>query len=183
MTKTLAVLAALAALPALAQNTRPEPRPVSESSVIHVKGVIEALNPDTREITVKIDGEPHTFAVKKDVKRFGELKVGDTLEADYHEAVLMEVRKPGASAPKPASGGETVRVAGLGTRPSGALVQQQVATVEVKAIDLKAQTVTVLLEGGSTTTLKARHPERLKAIKVGDQIDVTYTEALIVRVQ
>src|SRR4051812_38445977 len=118
MTKTLVVLALSAALPALAA----EPKSVSESSVTHVTGTIEAINSSTREVTVKIDGELHTFAVKPDVKRFSELKVGDKLTADYHEALLMDVRKQGASAPKAESGGETMRVPGLGQRPSGALV-------------------------------------------------------------
>jgi len=179
MTKTLVVLVAAAALPALAQP----PRPVRESSVTHLTGTIEAINQTTREVTVKVDGELHTFAVKPDVKRFGELKVGDRLKADYHEAVLMEVRQAGGRAPLPASGGETVRVAGLGTRPSGALVQQQVASVVVKAIDRKTPAVTVQLEDGSIVTLKVEHPERLQGLKVGDKVDVTYTEALIVSVE
>ena len=104
----LVVMAALAALPAAAQT----PAPVSEGSQISLTGTIQAINATTREVTVKIGDQVHTFAVKPDVKRFGELKVGDTLGFDYHEAVLMEVRKPGAAAPKPASGGDVMRVPG-----------------------------------------------------------------------
>jgi Cu/Ag efflux protein CusF len=130
-----------------------------------------------------VDGKLHTFAVKPDVKRFDELKVGDKLSADYHEALVMAVRKPGESAPHAASDGEVMRVPGQAVRPSGALVQQQVATVEVRAIDTKAPAITVLTDDARILTMKVRHPARLQAVKVGDKIDVTYTEALIVRIE
>jgi Cu/Ag efflux protein CusF len=189
MTKTFAVLALSAALPVFAQAPAPASAPppaptsVSESAVTHVTGTIEAISPTTREVTVKINGELHTFAVKPDVKRFSELKVGDKLNADYYEAVVMELRKPGDKAPQAASGGEVVRVPGMGTKPSGALVQQQVASVEVKAIDTKTPAITVLTEDARIVTMKVKHPSRLKAVKVGDKIDVLYTEALIVGIE
>jgi Cu/Ag efflux protein CusF len=177
MTKTLVVVALLAALPVFAETPS-----VSEGNVTTVTGTIEALSPTTREVTVKIDGELHTFAVKSDVKRFSELKVGDKLTASYYEAVVMDVRKPGAAAPQPAAGGETVRVPGQGVRPSGALAQQQVASVQVKSIDTKTPAITVLTDDARILTMKVKHPERLKSVKVGDKIDVTYTEALIVNI-
>jgi hypothetical protein len=190
MTKTLVVLVVSAALPVFAeapapsaQASAPASHSVSEGAVTHVTGTIEAISPTTREVTVRIDGKLHTFAVKSDVKRFAELKVGDKLTADYYEAVVMELRKPGESAPQAASGGEVMRVPGQGVRPSGALVQQQVASVEVKAIDTKTPAITVLTDDARIVTMKVKHPARLQAVKVGDKIDVLYTEALIVSIE
>ena len=186
MTKTLLMLAAAAAFPALAQApkaTSESPKPVSEGTVVHITGTIEAISPTTREVTVNFAGQRHTFAVKPDVKRFSELKVGDTLSADYHEAVVMEVRKAGAAAPKAAAGGDVMRVPGQAVKPSGALVQQQTATVLVKAIDPKTPSITVETDEPKIVTMKVEHPERLKGVKVGDKIDIFYTVALIVRVE
>jgi Cu/Ag efflux protein CusF len=184
-TRSLAVLAALAALPAAAQTAaaKPTPAPVSEGNVMQLSGTIEAINATTREVTVKFGDVVHTFAAKPDVKRFAELKVGDKLTADYNEAVLMEVRKPGAAAPKPAAGGDVMRVPGQAVRPSGTLVQQQVATVVVKAIDAKTPAVTLQKSDGSLVTVKVAHPERIKDLQVGHTIDVTYTEAFTVRLE
>jgi len=188
MTKIFVVLAVSTALPAFAQappaakDAAKAPQSVSEGNVVHMAGKIVAIDSTTRQVTVEVEGRLRTFPVKPDVKRFGELKVGDTLAADYYEAVVMEVRKPGAPAPQAASGGEVMRVPGLAVRPSGALVQQQVASVEVKAIDTKTPAITVLTEDARVLTMKVRYPERLKAVKVGDKIDVTYTEALIVKI-
>jgi hypothetical protein len=178
MTKTFAVLAFSAALPALAQA----PKPVNEFNMVQVTGTIEAIKPETREVTIKVDGQLHSFTVEKDVKRFNELKVGDKLTASYHEAVLMEVRKPGAEKPKAEGGGETMRVPGKGASPSGALLKQRVATFEIKAIDKAIPAVTVLNEDGETVKMKVQHPERLEGVKVGDKIDVTYTEAVILQI-
>lgn len=190
MTKTLVVLAISAALPALVHAAAPPaneaakaPQSVSEGNVVHMAGTIVAIDATTRQLTVDIDGKLHTFPVKPEVKRFSELKVGDKLTADYYEAVVMEVRKPGAAAPTAASGGDVMRVPGQAVRPSGALVQQQVASVQVKAIDTKTPAITVLTDDARLLTMKVRYPERLKAVKVGDKIDVTYTEAFIVNIE
>jgi len=179
MKKTLAVATAALALPVLALAQQP----VVETSEVVVKGTIQAITPATRTVTVKTDeGVVRTFAVKPDVKRFGELKVGDRLTARYHEALVMEVRKAGAAAPRSATPGGEARVAGKAVKPSGAIVQQQVATVEVKAIDTKVPLITVAGPDGTVVTYKVDHPERLQGVKVGDKIDITYTEALIVNV-
>jgi Cu/Ag efflux protein CusF len=180
MTKTLVVLAFSAVLPAFAQEQAP--KPVSESSEVHFTGTIEAISPSTREVTVNVNGKYHTFAVKPDVKRFDELKVGDKLSGSYHEAILVEVRKPGAPAPAPVSD-EPTRVAGQGVKPSGAIVRQERGTVEVKAIDRKVPSITVLTDDKRTVSFKVEKPERLQGLKVGDKIDITYTEALIVNVE
>jgi hypothetical protein len=178
MTKGLVVLAALVALSARAQ----EPKPVSEGTVVELRGTIEAINHSTREMVVEINGQYHTFKVKPDVKRFGELKVGDRLAASYHEAILLEVRQPGAPPPSPAAA-EPLRVPGQAVRPSGAVVKQKKATVEVRAIDAARPSITVLTHDGRLVTYKVEKPERLLGVKVGDKIDITYTEALIVSVE
>ncbi len=180
MKKTLAFAAAALALPMLALAQQP----VVETSEVVVKGTIQALTPATRSLTVKTDdGEVRTFAVKPDVKRFGELKVGDRLTARYHEALVMEVRKPGAAAPKSATPAGETRVAGKAVKPSGAIVHQQVATVEVKAVDPRVPKITVAGPDGKVTTYTVEHPERLQGVKAGDKVDISYTEALIVNVE
>jgi len=180
MKKTAVFAAAALVLPVLALAGQT----VTETSVIEVKGTIQAIAPATREVTVKTDdGYLQTFAVKPDVKRFGELKVGDRLSARYHEALVMEVRKPGAPAPTSVTPAGKARVAGKAVKPSGAIVEQQVATVEVKAVDPKAPSITVTGPDGHVTTYKAAHPERLEGVKAGDKIDISYTQALIVSVE
>ena len=180
MTRMLAVAAAvLVAVPVLAEA----PKPVTETNVTRTKGTIEAINSTTREVSVKVNGVVHRVKVKPDVKRFSELKVGDALTVEYHEAVLMDVRKAGAAAPAPVEGGDQLRVAGKGEKPSGTIVQQQVQSVVVKDIDVKTPSIQIEMPNKDVVRMKVEHPERLLGLKVGDTIDITYTEALTIWVE
>ena len=65
-----------------------------------------------------------------------------------------------------------------------ALVQQvAIVTATIAAIDKDAGTVTLRSADGELTTIKARHPENLERVVVGDLVEITYTEALAVSVE
>jgi Cu/Ag efflux protein CusF len=57
------------------------------------------------------------------------------------------------------------------------VAQQLEVTADVTAVDKKKQIVT-LRGPNRTVDLKVRDPEQLKLIKVGDQVQAVYTEAL-----
>ncbi len=46
-----------------------------------------------------------------------------------------------------------------------------------------AGTVTLRGPDGGTTTIKARNPDNLNRVAVGDLVDITYTEALAISVE
>ena len=105
---------------------------------------IVAIDHDTRLITLEDEeGELEEIYAGPKVKRFKELKVGDTLTFRYYESVVSQVRKPGDSAPAPS--GEPTLVRGTGSKPSGTLSQQLTATVTVRAMDGGVPSVTVLI--------------------------------------
>ena len=47
-------------------------------------------------------------------------------------------------------------------------------------IDKKARTVTVKGPQGGTETIKAKDPKNLEGLKVGDMVELTYTQALAI---
>jgi hypothetical protein len=59
-------------------------------------------------------------------------------------------------------------------------VQVTRAVTTVVGLDLSAQTVTLQGPTGHTATVRAKNPDNLKKLHVGDTIIVTYTEALAV---
>jgi hypothetical protein len=76
MKRTLAVLATLLVLPvvALAQ------KPVTQTEATELTTKIEAIDKTARLVTLKDkDGETETIYCGPEVKRFDELKVGDTI--------------------------------------------------------------------------------------------------------
>jgi Cu/Ag efflux protein CusF len=106
--------------------------------------------------------------------------VGDVLHVVYTEALAFEVRKGGtAAAPTTAMAGAAAE---LGQRPAGAVARQTSATVVIVAIDKQAPSVTFKGPEGNTRTIKVLHPEKLEGVNVGDTVEVTFTEALAIKV-
>jgi hypothetical protein len=102
------------------------------------------------------------------------------LHVVYAEALAYEVRKGGTAAvPMTAIAGGAAE---LGQRPAGALARQTTATVAIIAIDPKVPSVTFQGPAGNTRTIKVLHPEKLEGVRVGDTVDVTFTEALAIKV-
>jgi ribosomal 50S subunit-recycling heat shock protein len=69
------------------------------------------------------------------------------------------------------------------TKPGKVVVQVVKLTGTVKAVDAQNKTVTVEGSGGRTVTVNAENARNLDQVKVGDKVNLQYTEelALIVR--
>ena len=133
MKRTLAVLAALLALPlaALAQ------KPMTQTDAVEVTATIEAIDHSGRLVTLKgPEGELETIYAPPEMKRFDELKVGDTITVRYYESIAYAIRKPGQPRGLPAATGTEI-TRGQGAWPSGTIARQETATVTIKAIDPK----------------------------------------------
>ena len=99
MKKTLAALAVLVVLPVVARAQKP----VTETEAIELTTKIEAIDKTARLLTLKDkDGETETVYCGPEVKRFDELKVGDTITFRYYESVAYAIRKPGQPSGLPA---------------------------------------------------------------------------------
>ncbi len=179
MKRTLAVLAALVVLPLVARAQKP----VTQTDAVELTTKIEAIDKTARLVTLKDkDGEMETIYCGPEVKRFDELKVGDTVTFRYYESIAYAIRKPGQPSGLPAQTGPSV-TRGQGPRPGGTIAQQETATVTVKAIDPKVPSVTVLTEDGRTVSFKVEDKKNLKDVKVGDKVEITYTEAVMISVK
>jgi Cu/Ag efflux protein CusF len=180
MKRTLAVLAALVALPLVA----PAQKPVTQTDAIELTAKIEAIDHSARLVTLRDkDGESETIYCGPEVRRFDELKVGDTVTVRYYESIAYAIRKPGQPSGLPTATGATKITRGQGARPSGTIARQETATVTIKAIDPKTPSVTVLTEDGRTVSFKVEDKKNLKDVKVGDKVEVTYTEAAMISVK
>ena len=179
MKRTLAVLAALLVLPvvALAQ------KPVTQTEATELTTKIEAIDKTARLVTLKDkEGETETIKCGPEVKRSDELKVGDTVTFRYYESIAYAIRKPGQPSGLPAQPGPSV-TRGQGPKPGGTIAQQETATVTVKAIDEKVPSVTVVTEDKRTVSFKVDDKKNLEGVKVGDKVEVTYTEAVMISVK
>lgn len=172
----LAVLTATATV-ALAQ------KPVTDTAVVDVTATIEAIDHSGRLITLKDkDGATETIYAGPDVKRFDELKVGDTVHFRYYESVAYQIRKPGDPASKPANPAAKITRT-EGGRPGGTIAKQETATVTVKAIDAKVPAITVVTQDGRTASFKVEDKKNLTGVSVGDKVEITFTSAVLISVK
>jgi hypothetical protein len=141
-----------------------------------VTATIEAIDQSSRTITVKDDkGIYETLDVGPGVARFNELKVGDKITARYYENVVVRVKKPGEPAVDVASGALTRSQA----TPGGTAAAQRTITVTVTAMDPKARSVTVKGPNNYVYSRRVQDKKVFDQLKVGDRLDMTWTNALL----
>jgi hypothetical protein len=141
---------------------------------------VEAIEQSTRTLTVKDDkGIYETIQAGPDVKRFSELKVGDKITVRYYENVVVRLKKPGEAAVDVDTAALT---RGQGQRPAGTAALQRTITVSVTAMDPKTSSVTVKGPNGYVYSRKVEDKKTFAQLKVGDQLDMTWTEAMLISV-
>jgi Cu/Ag efflux protein CusF len=156
---------------------------VTQSDIVEITAKIQAIDRDARTVTlVDDDGHLETLVAGSQIKRFDDLKVGDTVTFRYYESIVSQVRKAG-SAPPPKAEGVPTMVRGTGPKPSGTVSQQLTATVTIKAIDTKVPSLTVLGEDGHTMSFNLDDRKLIDGLAVGDHVDITYTAALVINVK
>lgn len=172
------VVASVAA--AAAQDAGQVAKTVTRSNVQKATVTIQQIDSTSRLITFKsADGSVDTVMAGPEVQRFNELKVGDKVNLSYYESVVMNVRKPG----DPPLATNNVGVTGTaGKLPGGTMAVQAVTSVTVKAVDAAAGTITVTTRDGRVISRKVDNKSNLNGVKIGDTIDIAYTEALLVSV-
>jgi hypothetical protein len=182
----LAVAAIAAPIHAQAQTAgavvAKEPGKVAMAEAVRVAATVQAIDKEKRLVTLK-GPKGNTFVVNAgpEVKNFDHIKVGDQVVVRYVEALTLELKK--------ASGGirerverEAAAVAQPGEKPGAAVGRQVTVVADVMAKDAKRQTLR--LRGVERTIdLKVPDPKQFKLVKVGDQIEATFTEAVALSVE
>ena len=147
---------------------------------ITATATVTAVDAATRLVTLRGEqGNELVVEAGPEVRNFDHIKVGDKLNLTFTEAVTIDLKKKGTG-----SGlrerRETVAAApGAAGQPGGSIGRKVTLVADVTAVNLKEGTVT--LRGTSQTrTLPVRDAALLRDIKVGDQVEVSYAEALAV---
>ena len=155
---------------------------VTQSAAVTETFTIVAIDQTNRIVTLKDkDGLTDSIFAGPEVKRLNELKVGDKVTFRYYESVVYRIQKPGSAAAP--AGGQAGIVRNTGPRPGGTISQQLTATVTLTAIDLKVPSVTIKTDDGGVSSFKVEDVKNLEGVKVGDRVQITYTQALAVSVE
>jgi len=159
------------------------PGKVVGSRSAKITATVTAIDAAKREITLEAaKGKPRSFHVGPDVKNLDQVKVGDRVVVEFMQGLMMQMQKPGAAPMEPKAAVAAER-AEPGEKPGGAMAATIQATVTITAIDTKNRIVVFQGPEGGLYQVKAGPKVHLDKVKVGDQLDATYTEAVALRVE
>ena len=153
-----------------------------KEKTVKMTATVQAIDLDKRVVTLKGQkGNIFDLKVGEEAKNLPQVKVGDLVKVQFYESLAFEVTKPGQAG----GAGATAAVASAkpGEKPAGIAAGQVTVTATIEAIDAKKNRVTLKGPEGKTQEIKVKDPKNLVNVKVGDQVVLTYTEALAISVE
>jgi hypothetical protein len=191
MRKPSLVLGAVAvglalAMPGYAQQPAAKAPMVKDAeammNLVKVTAIVQAVDQKNRIVTLT-GPEGNTFAVYVDesVKNLPQVKAGDTLVVAYYEAVAIDFQK-----------GDGIRMATVldesarakaGKKPGAAALTKVTVVSNIWAVNQAKGTVLVRGPYGHFAEVKLKDPAMLTGVKVGDQMKVTFTQAVAIGIE
>ena len=191
--RNILIFLAIAALPlpALAQKpdmkggevTVSEPGRAGIARGAELSALVVSVDKKTRTLSLKApNGKVADVVVGEEVRNFDQIKAGDMVVVKLLQSLMLELQKV-----KTGTTGITATEGAVkaqpGQRPGVAAAREISAIAKVTKVDAKAKTIDLKGPRGNTVTLDVQNPEHFKVVKVGDEVLVTYTEAVAVSVE
>jgi hypothetical protein len=149
---------------------------------VRVSATVTAIDKATRTLTLRgADGKEFPLVAGPDVRNFDQIAVGNEVVVGFLEALAIELKKGGGAKVERVDSSAGGR-AEAGAQPGAVAARKVTATGDVIALDAATQTAT-LRGPNRTVTLRVPDPKQFQMIAVGDQMQITYTEALAVSVE
>ena len=150
------------------------------------EATVKAVDQQNRLVTLeREDGSTITFLAGPEVRNLPQIAAGDKVKARYRESLLASVKKPG-EAVKPTAVAAAVSRAEPGAAPGATAGQQVTVTVRIESVDTEKNRVAFTLPSGAMRIVSVKQPEMqeyIKGLKPGDQVEITYTEAVAISVE
>ncbi len=152
-----------------------------------IVGVVETVDMPTREVLVRGNagaqsGALLTMVAGQAVQRLDQIRPGDRVTVTYYQALAARVARPFSSSPQPFGGMTFEREA---ARPGGEITRVRSGRVTITAIDRNTNTISFTGPGGLSRTVTAQNADVrnfIQSVRVGDQVDLVYEEALAISI-
>jgi hypothetical protein len=142
-----------------------------------------AVDAASRKLTLRgEDGQTETVTVPPEVRRFNEVSVGDTIQAEVQEGLLFEYQPAGSAFVAPralVAGGRT----GANQAPGAGVATAVQSTVTITGIDLGSRIVQFQDPDGNKYEVKAGSKISIEKLTVGDRLLATYTTTVIIALE
>ena len=145
-----------------------------------MSATVETIESSTRAVTVKkANGEYEVLYCPPTLKRCDTLKIGDRINAKYYETVVLRLKLPGEAEQNTSSAARVPAEQAA----AGTISHQRTITATISAIDPKVPSISFTGPQGWKYSSRVQDKKALEKVKVGDKIDITWTEAALLSVE
>ena len=156
------------------------------TNVLTATAEVVAVNPTTRIIALRReDGSLFQVLAGQDVRNFAQITAGDKLRVQYRETLTASVQPAGESTMSVEAGAAAVR-AKPGAKPAFGVGAAISVRAKVESIDHERDIVVCSLSSGEIIARRIVTPEGrefVKGLKIGDTVQLEYSEALAMSVE
>lgn len=166
-----------------------QPEPVMVEKTERIAATVESIDQAKRLLELSRDDERMTVHAPPEVRNFERIKVGDQVVVEYYGGLAAAFRKPGDESADPGVvdvARSTSRMPEGSRRPGAAVAEQVTTTVVIDAVGRSSSSVTFTGPAGMTRTVDVKDPRAqqfISTLKKGDEVELTYVEALAVTVE
>lgn len=143
-----------------------------------VTATVEAVEQGSRTVIIRTkSGELRSVELGPNVQ-IEKIHVGDNVNATYYENIIIR-KKPAGEADV-----DTLEVAAHrnDAKAGGSIGVQQAITATITAIDMNVPSISLKGPRGWSYSSKVQDKKALEQVKVGDKVDITWTQAILASV-
>lgn len=134
-----------------------------------------------RRISLLTEDGPVTVVAGDEIRNLDQIHKGDKVIATYQSALVYSIEKPGKQSMEDYNA--EVWRAKKGEEPGAGTKMEVKTSALITDIDYKEPSVTLQNKAGEKQQFHVQHPERLQGVKVGDVVNIKYTEAMALKVE
>ena len=163
---------------------------VNTQQTTTLNAVVESVDPGSRELLLRGDngaqsGPLLSMLVGRHVTRLNEVHAGDHVTVTYYQALAAQVVSPLAGSNQAFAGAALTRN-DTAERPGGEFTRVRSGRVTITAVDPAPGTVSFIGPDKLPHTVVAKNADVLafiRQLRVGQQVDLVYEEALAISVE
>lgn len=164
-----------------------QPAPVTVVNKQTIEAIVKSIDLKERMIELQDNQQTLTVQAPPEVRNLAQLKVGDKVVVQYYEALAASFQKKGeGTAVGVIDATRGTARAPEGSRPGAAVANKVTTTIVIESVDRPAHAVTFIGPSGMMRTVSVRDPraqEFIGTLKQGDEVQLTYVEAVAVTVE
>jgi hypothetical protein len=165
-------------------------RSVDAEETTTLNAVVETVDATSRELLLRGAGGAQSGAlmsmlVSPRVQRLSQIRPGDRVTVQFYQALAAQAVTPFSRTSQPFEG-VTVDRRETAERPGGEVTRVRSGRVTVTAVDPASNSISFIGPNNVPRTVIAQNPDVqafIRRLRVGDQVDLVFEEALAISVE